>query len=151
MKKTRIFLGLVSALALVGISLVSAPAQQATPVEITVPGDISQSDRERISSNVNRFFGGISVGGSISTPLGGGQIIIGVGRQSPAPASGPRAADVSRFTNRTAEDVSRGFLCDVACNAAAAAAAAACGGAPPVIAACLATVSIARDECLRRC
>ncbi len=141
---------LAVALISVGTTLgFSAEAQQSTAqVEIVIPQDISEADRARIANTVNRFF---SVGGSISTPIGGGQVIIGIGRQAQVPPQGPRTADVSRFSNRSAEDVSRSFLCEVACNAAAAAAAAACGGSGPVLAACLATVAVARDECLRRC
>lgn len=125
-------------------------------VQINVPPDVSDADAQRIQQNVNRFFSlvppipplpPISAGGQVTTPVGGGSVVISVGRSAQTGTSA-RSADISQFANRSAEDYERDIFKDIACNAAAAAAAAACTGSGPVLAACLAVVEAARQACL---
>lgn len=142
----RTLFAVLLAAGMIGASPAAAQQKSGAPFEITVPASIPPADAERIAQSINRFFG---ISGTITTPLGGITIVVRSADAGSPP--GARTANVADYANRSAEDVARNFLCEVACTAAAAAAAAACGGAPPVLAACLAAVGVARDECRRRC
>ena len=151
MKLKILFAGYIALAISGGTAAAQTPSAPQRTVDITVPADITDSDRQRISDNVNRFFKlvpPISIGGQITTPIGGGGVIINVGRAGAAPAAAT-GADVAQFANTTIDDYARNIFKEIACNAAAAAAAAACSGSGPVLAACLAVVEASRRACLR--
>lgn len=144
----RIF-GVLAIAAALPVTAVSAQdSAEKETIVITVPDTVSEAEAKEIENTVKRFFFP-PISGTFSTPLGGATISIG--RAGTTKDGTARSANISRFENKSADEVSRDFLCDLACNAAAAAAAVACAGSGPVVAACLAAVTVARDECLRRC